>query len=151
MCHYLEEKCYTLTPVANSYTTDSKGKLTAGDITLKATATTKDANVKAGSSIEETFAVAKNLAKATFKVNGSVAYTGSAIEPDDDWVNKNVAVTYKVNGTSATLKAGTDFEITGYTNNVKKGKMTVYVSGTGEYSGTKNFKVQITTKSLGTK
>ena len=46
------------------------------------------------------------------------------------------------------LDLGVDFRISGYTNNVKKGTMTVYLTGLGEYSGTKTIKVKIWAKKL---
>ncbi|WP_022779838.1 hypothetical protein [Butyrivibrio sp. AE3009] len=85
-------------------------------------------------------------AKTAFKVKKYTKYyTGNPVvfEDDDDF-NAAVAVTYK--GTALTL--GEDFEIVGYTNNVKKGNMTVTLAGKGKYSGTKTFKVKISAKKL---
>ena len=47
------------------------------------------------------------------------------------------------------LEYGTDFEVVGYMNNVKKGKMTVYIQGISEKaSGTGKFKVTIAPQTM---
>lgn len=46
-----------------------------------------------------------------------------------------------------TLTLGTDYVITGYTNNYKKGNATVTIKGIGQYGGTKTVKFKITAKS----
>ena len=125
----------------------SNGKLIGGkEIKVQAKANGKDSLIT-GKTSEEDFTVAKNFGKASIKVTGSVVYTGEAIELDDDWVNTNVTVKYS----GSVIKCGDDFEIVGYTNNVKKGTMTVYCAGKDGFSGTRNFKVKITPKPLGTK
>ena len=64
---------------------------------------------------------------------------------------------YKVGKEKKTLVAGEDYKVVGYTNNVKKGSMTVTIEGTGEetergtFSGTKTFKVKIVAKNLDAK
>ena len=69
----------------------------------------------------------------------------------------SVVVTLKVGGAKKTLVAGEDYKVVGYTNNVKKGSMTVTIEGTGEetergtFSGTKTFKVKIVAKNLDAK
>ena len=138
---------YTLTVTPDNDAVGSNGKLIGGkEIKVQAKANGKDSLIT-GKTSEEDFTVAKNFGKASIKVTGSVVYTGEAIELDDDWVNTNVTVKYS----GSVIKCGDDFEIVGYTNNVKKGTMTVYCAGKGGFSGTKNFKVKITPKPLGTK
>ena len=62
---------------------------------------------------------------------------------------KNVTVTLKINGVNTPLVYGEDFVIAGYTNNIKKGNMTVTITGPDDdteepfVSGTKTFKVKI--------
>ena len=138
---------YTLTVTPDNDAVGSNGKLIGGkEIKVQAKANGKDSLIT-GETSEEDFTVAKNFGKASIKVTGSVVYKGEAIELDDDWVNTNVTVKYSGN----VIKCGDDFEIVGYTNNVKKGTMTVYAAGKGDFSGTKNFKVKITAKPFGTK
>ncbi len=138
---------YTLTVTPDNDAVGSNGKLIGGkNIKVVAKAKGNDSLIT-GETSEEDFTVAKNFGKASIKVTGSVVYTGEAIELDDDWVNTNVTVKYS----GSVIKCGDDFEIVGYTNNVKKGTMTVYCAGKGDFSGTKNFKVKITPKPLGAK
>lgn len=138
---------YTLDIKPDDDAVGSNGKLIGGkEIKVQAKANGKDSLIT-GTTAEEDFTVAKNFGKASIKVTGSVVYTGEAIELDDDWVNTNVTVKYS----GSVIKCGDDFEIVGYTNNVKKGTMTVYAAGKGGFSGTKNFKVKITPKPLDTK
>ena len=138
---------YTLDIKPDDDAVGSNGKLIGGkNIKVVAKANGKDSLIT-GETSEEDFTVAKNFGKASIKVTGSKEYTGEAIELDDDWVNTNVTVKYS----GSVIKCGDDFEIVGYTNNVKKGTMTVYCAGKGEFSGTKNFKVKITAKPFGTK
>lgn len=93
-----------------------------------------DVTVQAGIDVK----AAKINAKSVVKT-----YTGEAITLTDEDIAK-IAVTYK----GATLVAGTDFEITGYANNIKKGSMTVTIKGIGKYSGAKTFKVKIAPKPI---
>ncbi len=133
---------------ANNYTLTVDGSDVLGDVvTVKAVAnTSKNPNLLSGSELEETFELGTNdFSRVSIKANASVVYTGEAIDLEDldpEWIEKNVVV--KKGNT--TLKFGDDFEITGYTASVKKGQMTVYASGKGDWSGSKNFKVKITAK-----
>ena len=101
--------------------------------------------------------VAANLSKASVSVAKGFekTYTGDLIEldPDEDFVYRNgttgkITVTYKVGKDKVTLNQGEDFRVAGYTNNLKKGNMTVTIEGIGNYSGTKTFKVKIAAKTL---
>jgi hypothetical protein len=103
------------------------GKTELGDDALEITA-------QAGIDIKSAKVNAKSVVKT---------YTGEAITLTDEDIAK-IAVTYK----GATLVAGTDFEITGYANNIKKGSMTVTIKGIGKYSGAKTFKVKIAPKPI---
>lgn len=118
-------------------------KLAAGEtVTVKASA--KGAELKESCS-EEVTVQAGDLSKAKIKVNVKKTYTGEPIELTDDDM-KLVTVTVAGN----TLVYGEDFEITGYSNNIKKGSMVVTVVGKGEkYSGSKTFKVKIEPKPIG--
>ena len=112
----------------------------------------------ADSSAERDFTAQFNLNKATVKLGKgySQTYTGDLIYiPDEDFENGNITVTAKINGSTVTLKQGDNFTVDGYTNNLKKGTMTVTITGTGEadsreiaVSGTKTFKVKIVAKKL---
>jgi hypothetical protein len=117
-------------------------KLVAGDV-VTVVATPKGRELTGECSKDVT--VAANLAKAKIKVNLKKTYTGEPIELDEKDM-ENVAVTLK----NATLTYGVDFEIVGYSNNVKKGSMTVIINGKGDkFSGSKSFKVKIEAKPLG--
>ena len=80
------------------------------------------------------------------KVSGrlSKTYTGSAITLTGEEVKKAL----KVSVTGKTLTYGKDYVITGYSNNVKKGTATAYISGIGDYSGMKLVKFKITAKTM---
>ena len=118
-------------------------KLAAGEtVTVKASA--KGAELKESCS-EEVTVQAGYLSKAKIKVNVKKTYTGEAIELTEDDMK---LVTVTVAG--ATLVYGEDFEIAGYSNNIKKGSMVVTIVGKGEkYSGSKTFKVKIEPKPIG--
>ena len=83
--------------------------------------------------------VAANIAKA--KVNVVVqTYTGKAIEPTKD------DITVKFGNSSPLAK--TDYEIVGYSNNVKKGTAKVTIRGIGNYGGEKTVTFKINSKSM---
>ncbi len=107
---------------------------------------------------EYSVTVAANLAKAKVTVAKTFAktYTGEAIylDPSDFYSSANktgaITVTFKSGSNTVTLVEGTDFVVSGYTGNIKKGNMTVTLTGVpgGSYSGTKTFKVKIKAKSM---
>jgi hypothetical protein len=87
--------------------------------------------------------------KLTFKINPvkladaklkttTFTWSGSEKKP-------TATVTAKVNGTTKTLKAGTDYTIT-YKNNKSVGKATATIKGKGNYSGTKTKTFKINPK-----
>ena len=82
--------------------------------------------------------VAANIAKATVKV-AAQTYTGKVIEPTKD------DITVKVG--KVTLEK-TDYEIVGYSNNVKKGTAKVTIRGIGNYGGEKTVAFKINSKSM---
>ena len=121
-------------------------KLKAGDeVTVEAAA--KGQELMGSCSKDVTLAA--DLGKAKIKVNGlTKEYTGEEIKLDAEDMKK-VAVSLKISGAMTELKCDEDFEIAGYSNNVKKGTMTVTIVGKGEkVSGSKTFKVKITAKPL---
>ncbi|MBR3524226.1 MAG: hypothetical protein IKO11_00110 [Lachnospiraceae bacterium] len=131
----------------------AKTKLNAGQ-KISVVVTAKDtANVdidESGLFAEVT--VGDNLAKAKIDAKKlTKIYSGSAITLDDLDMG-SVSVTYGKN--KIELKNGEDFTIVGYTNNVKKGTMTVTIQGTGEetergtFSGVKTFKVKVVPKTV---
>lgn len=134
---------------------DSKGKLVAGkDVEVVATAAGSD--IEASTTASKTFTVGYNLAKAKVAITKGFAktYTGSAVVLEaEDW--SSLTVTIKAaDKTTKTLKVGEDFVVAGYTNNLKKGSMTVTIAGTGTatengtFSGVKTFKVKINAKPI---
>jgi hypothetical protein len=70
-------------------------------------------------------------------------YSGSAVVFTEEMIqNGAVKVTDKTTGKALTY--GTDYTITDYKNNAKKGTATMTVRGIGEnYGGTKNVKFKI--------
>ena len=70
-----------------------------------------------------TFAIGNDFSKATVAAIKAVTYTGKALKP---------AVTVTLG--DATLKAGTDYEVT-YSNNTNAGKATVTITPAGSYAG----------------
>ena len=107
---------------------------------------------------EKEFKVGLNLNSATIKVPTTFkkTYTGDPVTLTDEEIEKNITSTIKVGKTPMPIKVGENenFVVVGYTNNTKKGTMTVTIQGTGEeangviVSGTKTFKVKIVAKSI---
>ncbi|MBR5407856.1 MAG: hypothetical protein IK111_09505 [Lachnospiraceae bacterium] len=141
-------------PAAKMYVTVKKGDETVTDKLTGGDEVTVEADAK-GLELKETcrkdVTVAADLGKAKIKVNGlTKEYTGEEITLTADDMKK-VAVSLKINGTMTDLTYNEDFVIAGYSNNVKKGSMTVTIVGKGEkVSGSKTFKVKITAKPIGT-
>ncbi|MBR3306991.1 MAG: hypothetical protein IKI75_07050 [Lachnospiraceae bacterium] len=116
-------------------------KLVAGE-TYTVTVTAKK-DVLTGS-ISKDVTVGTDIKKAKATVNVSKTFTGERIYLEDtDW--ENIVVNLKGVGT---LAYGTDFEVVDASANLKKGTMTVYIEGTGTYSGTAKVKVKINSKPM---
>ena len=82
--------------------------------------------------------VLKDLSKVKADKITDQQYTGRAVRAD------NELHLYVMNGTSkAYLAYGTDYEIVGCYNNVKKGTATYILRGKGDYSGTKSVTFRI--------
>ena len=73
-------------------------------------------------------------------MNGTYYYTGRKITLSKD----DLTVTM---GRSVTL-TGDDYQIVGYTNNLKKGTAKVTIKGVGEYGGTKQVSFRIQSQSM---
>jgi DNA-binding protein len=82
-----------------------------------------------------------NFASAAIKVN-SKSYTGMAVTIDEKDI---ISATIKNGKTATELTYGKDYDIAGYTNNVKKGTATVIFRGKGDYAGEKAVKFKINT------
>jgi hypothetical protein len=134
---------------------DGKTKLAAGQKITVVVKSKDAANVAIGEDgISEEVTVGQNLAKAKIDAKKlTVNYSGSPIELTDEQI-ASVIVTIGKKADAKTLVCGEDFVIVGYTNNVKKGTMTVTIKGTGEetergtFSGVKTFKVKIVAKNI---
>ncbi len=85
----------------------------------------------------------KSIAKAVVKVKDQ-QYTGKPVEPDKKQIT---SITLKVNGQTKTLRQS-DYEIIGYSKNIKKGTAKMTIRGLGEYGGTKTVNFKITAKKL---
>ena len=101
--------------------------------------------LKAGCFISCTVKAGNSINSVTAKISGlSKTYTGSAVTLTDEEVKKALSVSVK----KTKLTYGKDYVITGYSNNVKKGTATAYISGIGDYSGMKLVKFKITAKTM---
>ncbi|MDE6606339.1 MAG: hypothetical protein K2K54_01080, partial [Lachnospiraceae bacterium] len=80
-----------------------------------------------------------NISKASAKVDTKVYYTGEEIElTEKDF-------TVKIGGITLTEN---DFEIIGYSNNIKKGTAKVTIRGKGKYGGTKQVSFKILSQNM---
>ncbi len=140
-------KLYTVTVTAADGSALGSAKLTAGqEINVKVEA--KGAELDGSVGADFTALASIKSAKVAIAKGFAKTYTGEAIELDEDDM-KNITVTIGPKKSATTLVYGEDFTIVGYTNNVKKGSMTVTIAGIGEkYSGTKTFKVKIAPKPI---
>lgn len=82
--------------------------------------------------------VKTSIAKAKVKVQNQY-YTGTAVEPGKADIEVKVG---------STILNSSDYEIVGYSNNVKKGTATVTLKGIGNYGGTITVKYKIVEKSF---
>ncbi len=80
----------------------------------------------------------KSISKASVKVKEQT-YTGKEIKPD-------AAEITQIRVGKDDLAAGTDYEIIGYSNNIKKGTAKMTIRGLGEYGGTKTVSFKIKAK-----
>lgn len=119
--------------------TDESGNPAVGaEVTINVTAA-QGSNYEG--SVSTTFRVIdndKNISKAAIKVNPQV-YTGKPIELKKDDIAE---ITMKIGGQKVPLTPD-DFEIVGYTNNIKKGTAKVTIHGLREYGGTKTVTFKI--------
>jgi len=84
----------------------------------------------------------KDISKMTFKI-ANKEYTGSPVELSEDDI-----LSIKIGKTEQNLTLGTDYEIVGYTNNVKKGTAKVTFRGKGDYGGEKIVTFKIGQRSI---
>lgn len=77
----------------------------------------------------------RNISKAKVKINRTVYYTGENITLS----KKDLTITFGKNEPLTT----DDFEIIGYSNNLKKGTAKVIIKGKGQYGGTKQVSFRI--------
>lgn len=80
--------------------------------------------------------VKSNISKAKVKVESQI-YTGSQIEPGKE------DITIKI---GKTILSSSDYEIIGYSNNIKKGNAKLTIKGVGNYGGTKTVTFKIKSK-----
>ena len=125
------------------YTVEYSNNVNVGT-TAKATITGK--GVYTGS-VEKTFTIsAASIAEAEVTVSGTYTYTGAAIQP----TTGNITVTFN----NEELRAGTDYEVQGYSNNTNaatansENAPTVTIKGKGNYSGTATQTFTIAAKDL---
>ncbi|MBD5477606.1 MAG: type I pullulanase [Lachnospiraceae bacterium] len=136
---------------ATAYT-DEEGNVITGvpavGSVIKVTAEAKGNNYSG--KVSATFRVVandKNIAAAKVKIEPQI-YTGAEVK-----LNYNdITVEMKENGEWVAIDKS-NFEITGYSNNTKKGTAKVTIHGIGEYGGTKtvSFKINAKPMILGTR
>ncbi|MBR2669882.1 MAG: hypothetical protein IKE36_08845, partial [Solobacterium sp.] len=85
-----------------------------------------------------------DISKMTFKI-ANKEYTGSPVT-----ITAEDITSIKLGKKVQNLQFGTDYIITGYTNNVKKGTAKVTFQGIGNYGGTKTVKFKIGQRSIQT-
>lgn len=140
----INKKNYTVTVLDETGADVTKAKLAAGKEYTLVIKAAKDVVATDEDGVSVTVKAGYNLAKAKVDAKSvSKTYTGEAIELDADDMAK-IKVTYS----GKALEFGTDYEIAGYTNNIKKGNMKVTIRGIGEFSGSKTFKVKIAPKPI---
>ncbi|MBD5525647.1 MAG: type I pullulanase [Lachnospiraceae bacterium] len=119
-----------------------KGDPAVGSV-IKVTAKAKEGNYTG--EVSTTFRVIandKNIAAAKVKVEPQI-YTGAEVK-----LNYNdITVEMKENGKWVAIDKS-NFEITGYSNNTKKGTAKVTIHGIGEYGGTKTVSFKINAKPM---
>ncbi|MDE7260122.1 MAG: hypothetical protein K2N77_12915, partial [Lachnospiraceae bacterium] len=110
---------------------------------IKVTAKAKGNNYTG--EVSSTFRVVannKSIAAARVKVDQQ-QYTGAEVKPGKD----AITVEMKENGKWVEIDKS-NFEITGYSNNIKKGTAKVTIHGIGTYGGTKTVSFKITAKPM---
>ena len=113
-----------------------------GDV-IKVTAICKGKNYTGEVSAKfKVIANNKSIATARVKVEPQ-QYTGAEVKPGKD----AITVEMKVNGKWEAIDKS-NFEVTGYSNNIKKGTAKVTIHGIGEYGGTKTVNFKITAKPM---
>lgn len=80
----------------------------------------------------------QDFRKAKVKISKQI-YTGNEVCPGKEQMEIKIG---------QTVLADTDYEIVGYSNNIKKGTATVILRGTGDYGGTKKVTFQIASKGV---
>lgn len=115
--------------------------LSATDIIPANTRIQVTVNAKAGSyytgTVKGIYRIIKSDIKSAKVSIPDRIYTGSAIVPE------KTDITVTVGGKKL---AASEFEIVGCTNNIKKGKASITIKGTGNYGGTKTVKFTIKSK-----
>lgn len=98
--------------------------------------------------IETTYRIAAKDISKTKVIVSQIEFNGGATVLTDKMIQEGkIKVTDKATGQE--LVYGTDYIITGYQNNAKKGKATLTIQGIGEnYGGTKTVKFSIVAKKL---
>ena len=131
---------------ATAYTYEDGSAITetpkVGDV-IKVTAICKGKNYIGEVSAKfKVIANNKSIATARVKVEPQ-QYTGAEVKPGKD----AITVEMKVNGKWEAIDKS-NFEVTGYSNNIKKGTAKVTIHGIGEYGGTKTVNFKITAKPM---
>lgn len=102
------------------------------------TATVTGMNKYAGTQSVTFRYITQNISRASVTVAAQV-YTGDAVEPTKDDIIVKIG---------KTVLNKTDYEIIGYSNNIKKGTAKVTIRGIGNYGGEKTVSFKINVKSL---
>ncbi|MBR6156621.1 MAG: hypothetical protein IKQ27_06650 [Lachnospiraceae bacterium] len=128
-----------------TYTTVEGDELPAvvdADTLVKVTVIGKGNYIGETSTTYRILETGKDISKMTFKI-ANKEYTGSPVELSEDDI-----LSIKISKTEQNLTQGTDFEIVGYTNNIKKGTAKVTFHGKGDYGGEKTVSFKIGQRSI---
>ena len=122
---------------------DGAGEVTAGTVV---TVTVQGEGNYVGTDTT-TYRVANNDISKTKVNKPQLEYNGGRVKFTEEMLKEGkLEITDKATGKK--LVYGTDFIVTGYKNNTKKGTATVTVQGIGEYGGTKAVKFSIVSKKM---
>lgn len=134
----LEEKILENGDIIIADTPIGDTELLPADTTVKVTVKAKENGNYTGEVFGTYRITEKSISKASVKVKDQI-YTGYEIRPEAMEITQ-------IRVGNDDLTAGKDYEIIGYSNNIKKGTAKMTIRGLGEYGGTKTVSFKIKAK-----